>query len=119
MATEDLGDVIVCNLVRREDDTDDITVRLRDSSGNLVDTTNFTANLRVSATADGTPLATFAGAAPVSPTQPNGLIVIDMASFAITPGSYKYDIRITDGNPADNPARVYFAGGLKVRDRIQ
>jgi len=119
MATEDLGDVIACNLVRREEDTDDLTVRLRDSSGNLVDTTNFTANLRVSATADGAPLGTFAGAPAVSPAQPNGLIVIDMATFSITPGSYKYDIRITDNGPADNPARVYFAGSFKVKDRIQ
>ena len=119
MATNDLGDVVVCNLVRREDDTDDITVRLRDSAGALIDTTGFTANLRVSATSDGTPLATFAGVAAASPAQPNGLIVIDMNSFAIAPGSYKYDIRITDSNPADNPARVYFAGSFKVKDRIQ
>ena len=119
MATEDIGDVIVCNLVRREDDTDDLTIRLKDSSGNLVDTTGFTAILAVSSTADGTPTASFNGAAAVSPVQPNGLIVIDMDGFAIATGNYKYDIRIIDGNPVDTPGRVYFAGGFKVKDRIK
>lgn len=116
---EELGDVIVCNLVRREDDTDDLTVRLRNSLGELIDTTNFTANLRISNTADGTAVATFAGSAPGTPVQPNGLIVIDMNGFAVVPGAYKYDIRITDAGPADTPARVYFAGNFKVKDRIQ
>lgn len=118
MATSDLGDVIVCNLVRREDDTDDLTVRLNKG---LADTTGFTAVLSISDAADGTPIASFNGVAATSPAQPNGLIIIDMDGFAVpaqtTP--YKYDIRITDTNAVDNPSRVYFAGTFKVKDRIK
>lgn len=114
---EEIGAAVVCNLTRSEDDTDDITVRLRDSDGNLIDTTGYTAVLSVAPGADDAPTGTFSGGPPVSPAQPNGLIVIDMDSFAIAIGSYKYDIRITD-TAGDSPSRVYFKGNFKVTSRI-
>ena len=111
---EELGAPIECNLTRTEDDTDDITVRLKDSAGALVDTTNFTGTLSIGTDKDAAPTATFAGAG----TGVDGLIVFDMNLFAVPIGSYKYDIRLIDGNPADNPARVYFKGSFKVTPRI-
>ena len=118
MATDDLGAPVTCNLTRSEDDTDDITVRLRDSAGALIDTTGFTAVLSVGSGADASPDATFAGIAAVVPVQPNGLIVIDMDLFSLAIANYKYDIRITDTNPGDTPSRVYFKGSFKVTARI-
>jgi len=112
---EEIGAAVECNLTRSEDDTDDITVRL---SKGTVDTTGFTAELSIGAGKDAAPTVTFSGAAPVSPAQPNGLIVIDMNGFALPIGSYKYDIRITDTNVGDTPSRVYFKGSFKVTPRI-
>lgn len=112
---EEIGAPVECNLTRSEDDTDDITVRL---SKGTIDTTAFTAELSIGADKDGAPVATFSGAAPVSPAQPNGLIVIDMNGFAVPIGSYKYNIRITDAGAGDSPARVYFKGSFKVTPRI-
>lgn len=117
MATE-IGAAIECNLTRSEDDTDDLTVRLKDSTGALIDTTGFTAVLSVGTGKDATPAATFSGVPAVTPVQPNGLLVIDMATFAQAIASYKYDIRITDTNPGDTPSRVYFKGSFKVTARI-
>lgn len=114
MATTAIGAPLSCDFERTEDDTDDITVRLRDSAGVLVDTTNWTGTLSLGVNNNAVPLATFAGAG----TGLDGLVVFDMNAFAQAIGNYKYDIRLTDGNPVDNPARVYFKGSFKVTARI-
>lgn len=113
-----LGDVVTQDLTRTEDDTDDLTVRLKDSSGNLIDTTDLSAVLSIGTGSDATPVATFNAAPPAAPAQPNGLLVVDMDGFSVAQGKYSYDIRITDAGPADSPARVYFKGLFTVTPRI-
>jgi len=114
MSTTAIGAPLTCDFERTEDDTDDITVRLRDNAGALVDTTAWTGELSIGADKDATPDVTFAGVG----TGVDGLIVFDMNAFAQAIGNYKYDIRLTDGGPADDPARVYFKGSFKVTARI-
>lgn len=114
MADTTIGQPLECNIERTEDDTDDLTVRLKDSAGALIDTTNWTGLLSIGTGKDSTPTVTFAGAG----TGLDGLIVFDMNAFAAPIANYKYDIRLIDGNPADSPARVYFKGSFKVTARI-
>lgn len=112
--TDFQGEPISCNISRKEDDSDDITVALTDSTGAAATVVGWTAELNIGASKDGTPLATFSGVGIAG-----GLIPIDMATFALTPGSYFYDIRITDTVTPDTPARVYFEGKFKVVDRVK
>ena len=119
-STEFRGKPVLCNLTRKEDDTDDITVHLTDPETDadaLVQ--GWTATLDLSLTRDGAPIVggTFNGTAVASPS--DGNIIIDMNGFAVAPGSYFYDIRITDTVTGDTPARVYFEGKFKVKDRIK
>ena len=115
MATTAIGKAIVCDLVRSEDDTDDIVVHLVDPDDETVDANvlNWTAVLSVGPDNDSAPVQTFNGVGIAG-----GLIPIDMAGFAVPKGSYKYDIRITDTVTGDTPARVYFKGKMKVTPRI-
>ncbi len=111
-----IGEPIVCNISRKEDDTDDITVALFTDAAKTIPATvvGWTASLDISATKDGAPLVTFSGVGIAG-----GLIPIDMATYALPPGSYFFDIRITDTVTVDTPARVYFAGKWKCTERIQ
>lgn len=116
-STEFRGKPVLCNLQRKEDDTDDITVHLTDPvTGDDALVVGWTAQLDVSLTKDGVPLAsgTFNGVGIAG-----GNIPIDMSSFDIATGNYFYDIRITDTVTGDTPARVYFNGKFKVTDRIK
>ena len=109
-----LGDVIICDINRSEDDTDDISVQLFNSDGVTPATVvGWTATLRIGIDSDAVPLATFSGVGIAG-----GFIPIDLALFAVPIGSYKYDIRVVDTVTADSPARVYFKGKFKVTARI-
>ena len=115
MATE-VGNPAEYDIIRRENDTDDVIVKVKDSSGNLVDTTGWTAQLSVGAddnTIGSGYQATYNG----NGSGVDGLIAIDMDLFDIPIGDYKYDIRITTDD-ADTPARVYAKGKFKVKPRI-
>lgn len=114
MAGTVIGEPVECDLTRSEDDTDDLTVRLKDSAGALVDTTGWVGTYSIAPGKDDAPTATFAGAG----TGADGLIVFDMNAFTVPIGNYKYDIRLIDGNIGDSPARVYFKGAQKVTPRI-
>ncbi len=119
-ATAFVGKPVLCNLTRREDDTDDITVHLTDRE-TLTDSIvqGWTAQLDISLTKGGAPIVggTFTGVAVASPS--DGNIPIDMASFAVALGNFFYEIRITDTVTSDTPTRVYFEGKFKVTDRIK
>lgn len=111
-----LGEPVECNISRREDDTDDITVALFQDQAKTTpaDVTGWTANLRISTSRNGTAIATFSGTGIAG-----GLIPIDMATYAVTaPQDLFYDIRITDTVTPDTPARVYFFGKWKSVERI-
>jgi len=111
----ELGVVVTCNLTRSEDDTDDLTVHLTDSVGADAVIIGWTAQLSVGLDNDTAlvPAQNFNGVGIAG-----GLIPIDMASFSLAIGSYKYDIRIVDTVTADSPARVYFKGSFKVTPRV-
>lgn len=109
--SEAKGSPVECDIERREDDTDDITVRF--SSG-AADVIGWTAELSISEVKDGAPVATFSGTGIAG-----GLIPIDMDGFAVVVGNYKYDIRVVDTVTADAPSRVYLIGSFKVLPRIK
>ncbi len=116
-STEFRGKPVLCNLQRKEDDTDDLTVHLTDPVTGLDATVvSWIATLDVSLSKDGVPISggTFTGTGIAG-----GNIPIDMNPFAIAPGSYFYDIRIVDTITGDSPGRVYFEGKFKVTDRIK
>lgn len=108
-----LGKPVERDIERSEDDTDDIAIKLTDS-GALVNTTGYTVLLSIGPDDDSAPTVTFSG----SGTGSDGLIPIDMAAFALAKGPFKYDIRITNTNLGDSPARVYFKGNWTVTPRI-
>lgn len=110
-----VGDFVTMNLSRSEDDTNDIVVHLTNADGTDANVVGWTALLSVGAD-NNTPLVppkTYSGVG-----QSGGNIPIDMDTFDIAIGSYKYDIRVTDTVTLDAPTRVYFKGGFKVTPRI-
>jgi len=111
----DIGDVVTVNLIRSEDDTDDVVVHLTKVDGTDADINGWTGILAVGPTNDTatSPQTTFNGAGVAG-----GLMVFNMATFAVPKGTYKYDIRITDTITGDVPRRVYFKGKMKVTPRI-
>lgn len=113
MAGETLGAVIVCDITRTEDDTDDINAHLNNADGTPAVVIGWIATLSISDSANGTPLATFTGTGIAGGDMP-----IDMALFALAIGSYKYDIRVQDTVTPDTPERVYWRGSFKVTARI-
>lgn len=115
MATTEIGAFETIDLTRSENDTDDIVVHLKNLDGTDATVVGWTAVLSIGADNDtpASPPATFNGTGSTG-----GLIPINMASFAVVKGSYKYDIRITDTVTGDTPARVYFKGKFKVTPRI-
>jgi hypothetical protein len=116
-STEFRGEPVLCNLVRREDDTDDLTVHITDpvteSDAAVV---GWTVTLDISATKGGVPVAggTFTGTGIAG-----GNLPIDMNLFALVPATYYHDIRIVDTVTPDTPGRVYFTGKFKVIDRVK
>lgn len=115
MATE-IGGVTTCDIVRSENDTDDIVVHLTNADGTDATVIGWTAVLSIGPDADNVGSgyqATYTGTGIAG-----GLIPIDMNPFNVPDGSYKYDIRITDTVTGDTPARVYFRGKFKVNTRI-
>jgi len=114
MAVE-VGAFTVIDLTRSEDDTDDVVVHLTNLDGTDATVVGWTAILTVGADNDvpASPPASFNGVGTTG-----GLIPINMNTFAVAKGSYKYDIRITDTVTGDTPRRVYFKGKFKVTPRI-
>ncbi len=110
---DELGAPVVQDMTRSEDDTDDVTVHLTNADGTDASVTGWTAVLSVGADSDGAATATFSGTGIAG-----GLIPIDMSTFAVPIGSYKYDIRIRDTVTSDQPYRVYFKGKFRVTSRI-
>lgn len=113
MAGETIGAPEVCDITRSEDDTDDINAHLNNADGTDAVVIGWTATLRIAAGNDDPPLATFSGVGVAGGDMP-----IDMATFALAIGSYKYDIRVIDTVTPDSPARVYWKGNFKVTARI-
>lgn len=113
MAGETIGAVVVCDITRSEDDTDDINAHLNNADGSNAVVIGWTATLRIAVGANDAPLATFTGIGIAG-----GDFPIDMALFALAIGSYKYDIRVIDTVTPDTPARVYWRGNFKVTQRI-
>jgi len=115
MATETIGTTVTINILRAEDDTNDIVVHLTNEDGTDATVVGWTAVLNIGLDAN-TPLVppqTYNGTG-VS----GGKIPINMNGFNCPTGSYKYDIRITDTVTGDTPSRVYFKGSFKVTERI-
>lgn len=115
MATETVGTHVTVNIVRSEDDTNDIVVHLTNEDGTDATVVGWTAVLSIGSD-NNTPLApaqTYNGTGLTA-----GKIPINMNGFNCPIGTYKYDIRITDTVTGDTPARVYFKGGFKVTERI-
>lgn len=110
---DEVGAPITQHLTRTEHDTDDIVVSLTNPDGTAAAVTGWTATLSIGPDTDSAPIATFTGTG-----LSGGLIPINMATFAVAVGSYKYDIRITDTVTGDTPSRVYFKGKFKVTGRI-
>ena len=118
-STAFVGKPVLCNLTRREDDTDDITVHLTDpvtNSDAIVQ--GWTATLLISETKGGAVIAggTFTGTAAASPS--DGNIPIDMNSFALTVSNRFYEIRIIDTVTSDTPGRIFFEGKFQTTNRI-
>lgn len=111
----DIGIFVTKNMQRSENDTNDIVVHLLNADGTNATVVGWTAVLSVGVDNDlpTSPAATFTGVGVTA-----GLIPIDMSTFAVVKGSYKYDVRVTDTVTIDTPSRVYFKGKFKVTPRI-
>lgn len=116
MATETVGTAVTYNIVRSEDDTNDIVCHLTNADGTDASVVGWTAVLSIGSDS----------ATPLSPAQTyngtgasGGKIPINMNGFSCPVGSHKYDIRITDTVTGDTPARVFFRGSFKVVERIE
>lgn len=111
----EIGAPVSQDLTRTEDDTNDIVVHLTNDDGTDADVVSWTAVLSVGSDADTAlvPPKTYNGVG-----QAGGLIPIDMTSFDVPIGSYRYDVRIRDTVTGDQPYRVYFKGKFKVTSRI-
>lgn len=102
-----IGAPTECDIEKRRGDTKDISIRLRDQSGNNLDVTGYTALLTIN-----TDKAPDVDVSPVVGTQvfqtsgaPNspgtdGILRFDFAAFGGSPyvpvGSYFYDVQVTD-----------------------
>jgi hypothetical protein len=103
----DIGAPTECDIERRRGDTKDISIRLKDSDGNILDVTGYSALLTLN-----TSKAPDPDASPVEGSQifqatgtPNspgtdGILRFDMANFGGSPyvavGTYFYDVQVTD-----------------------
>jgi hypothetical protein len=102
-----IGAPTECDIEKRRGDTKDISIKLKDSSGNALDVTGYTALLTLNtdkapnpdqSPVVGTQIFQTSGA-PNSPGT-DGILRFDFASFGGSPyvsvGSYFYDVQITD-----------------------
>jgi hypothetical protein len=103
-----IGAPTECDIEKRLGDTKDISILLKDSSGNVLDVSGYTALLTIntSKTPDissspeiGTEIFQTSGVAASSPGT-DGILRFDFAAFGGSPyvqvGSYFYDVQITD-----------------------
>lgn len=103
----DIGAPTECDIERRRGDTKDISIRLKDSDGNILDVTGYTAlfTLNTSKTPD-LDVSPVEGAeifqATGTPNSPgtDGILRFDFANFGGSPyvpvGTYYYDVQVTD-----------------------
>jgi hypothetical protein len=102
-----IGAPTECDIEKRRGDTKDISIRLRDSSGNNLDVTGYTALMTLNTVKDPNPETSpergvqifQTSGAPNSPGT-DGVIRFDFNSFGgspyVSPGNYFYDVQITD-----------------------
>ena len=117
-----IGAPTECDIEKRRGDTKDISVRLKDSSGAILDVTAYTALLTINTSKSPDPDASPAigvqifqtSGAPNSPGA-DGILRFDFAAFGGSPyvdvGSYFYDVQITD---ADGEIFTPLIGKFKV-----
>ena len=110
MAAETIGTPTECNVEKRRGDTKDIQIRLSDSNG-VIDVTGYTAIMTISSVKEPTDSSTVifqtTGAPYQSPT--GGILRFDFSQFPfqspeIVPGSYFYDVQVTD---AQSPGEIF------------
>lgn len=110
MAAETIGTPTECNIEKRRGDTKDIQIRLSDSNG-TIDVTGYTAIMTISTVKEPTDASTVVfqttGLPYQSPT--GGVLRFDFNLFPfqspeITPGSYFYDVQVTD---AQSPGEIF------------
>ena len=122
-----IGDITQCDIVRRRGDTKDYVLVLKDGDGNFIDVNGFTAKLSIntekfpdiiSSPVVGSEIFTTQTSVSESPVRSplDGRIRLVMAAFAtqspqLTPGSYFYDIQVTD---ADNAVCTVLWGKFKI-----
>src|SRR5262245_1805856 len=112
----DFGEPLVQNMVRTEDDTNDIVLHVKKADGTDQDVVGWTAELSIGDASTFAPLAppqVYAGLG-----SSGGLVSINMNGFNCPVGTYRYDIRVTDTVTGDSHARVYVKGKIKVTERI-
>lgn len=110
-----IGTPETVNIVRTEDDTNDIVIHLTNADGTDATVTGWTAVLSLGLD-NNTPLSppqTFTGVGTIG-----GKIPINMNGFNVAIGTYSYDVRVTDTVTLDTPSRTYFKGKFKVTERI-
>jgi hypothetical protein len=104
----DIGTPTECDIERRRGDTKDISIRLKDSDGNILDVTGYTALLTLNTSKapdpdaspeDGSLQIFQATGTPNSPGT-DGILRFDMAAFGGSPyvpvATYFYDVQVTD-----------------------
>jgi hypothetical protein len=96
-----------CDIERRRGDTKDISIRLKDSDGNILDVTGYSALLTINTDKAPDPESSpqvgsqifQATGTPNSPGT-DGILRFDFAAFGASPyvpvGSYFYDVQVTD-----------------------
>lgn len=103
----DIGTPTECDIEKRRGDTKDISIRLRDSSGNNLDVTGYTALFTINTSKAPDPDASPAVGTQIfqatgTPNSPgtDGVLRFDFNNFGGSPyvpvGSYFYDVQITD-----------------------
>jgi hypothetical protein len=110
MATETIGTPTECNIEKRRGDTKDLQIRLSNSAGSI-DVAGYTATMTISTVKEPTDSSTVIFQTAGSPYQsPNdGILRFDFNQFPfqspeIAPGSYFYDVQVTD---AQSPGEIF------------
>lgn len=102
-----IGAPTECDIEKRRGDTKDISIRLKDSSGNVLDVSGYTALLTINTSKTPDPDVSPAVGLQIfqatgSPNSPgtDGVLRFDFAAFGGSPyvqvGNYFYDVQITD-----------------------
>jgi len=102
MAATTVGTPTECNIEKRRGDTKDVQVRLT-SDGAAIDVNGYTARLTIDTRKEPTDTSTqvFQTTATLNSPATDGILRFDFALFAsaspeISPGSYYYDVEVTD-----------------------